>query len=253
MIDTHAHIYAEQFLEDLDETINRAKESGVKKILLPNIDSASLDGMNSLVTGHPGFFYKMVGLHPCSVNKEYLNELAVLEAELGKNDCIAIGEIGIDLYWDKTTLAEQTDAFKIQCNWAIERNLPIAIHSREATEIILDILEQNFAGKITGVFHCFTGTEDEAKRIVDLGMYVGIGGVVTFKNTTLREVLKSVDLSRVILETDSPYLAPMPFRGKRNESSYLVYIARTLSEVYGISEHLLVDRTTENALKLFKL
>lgn len=253
MIDTHAHIYAEEFLEDQPQIIERAAEVGVTKILLPNIDAASIAGISHLVDTYPNICYRMMGLHPCSVKEGYVQELAAIKAELDSKPCIAVGEIGIDLYWDKSTQNIQELAFIEQCNWALAANLPIVIHSRDSTTILLDLLDLHFPNGIAGVFHCFGGTEEEAQRIIDRNMYVGIGGVVTFKNTTLRDVLKKVPIERVVLETDSPYLAPVPYRGKRNESSYLTYVANQLCEVYNLPFSEIDAITTANALNLFKL
>ncbi len=253
MIDTHAHIYAEEFAEDQLAIIENAQEVGVTKILLPNIDSASIAGITHLVETYPQVCYRMMGLHPCSVKDNYKEELAIIKKELDAQKCVAVGEIGIDLYWDKSTQAIQEDAFLEQCQWAKDANLPIVIHSRESTTLLLDLLDVHFPKGIDGVFHCFGGTEEEADRILNRNMYLGIGGVVTFKNTTLRDVLKKVPLNSVVLETDSPYLAPMPFRGKRNESSYLSYIAKQLGEVYNLPISEIDSITTANALNLFKL
>lgn len=253
MIDTHLHLYAEEFDEDRTEAIQRANEVGVTKFLLPNIDMDSVDGMHQLVEQYPNQFYPMMGLHPCSVKEDYKEVLDVLKKELEKGQYIAVGEIGIDLYWDKTTYTIQKEAFKIQCEWAMQRDLPIVIHSRESIDEIVDILRP-LKGRIKGVFHCFTGTGQQALDILELGFYVGIGGVVTFKNTTLREVLKEkVPLDRVLLETDAPYLAPTPYRGKRNEPAYLSRVNLTLADVYECSEEQVDAVTTMNALRLFNL
>lgn len=253
MIDTHAHLYAKEFTEDIDEVISRAKLSGVSNILLPNIDVNSIQGITHLVDAYPNYFYRMMGLHPCSVKENYEEELAIIKQELDTQKCIAVGEIGIDLYWDKTTQQIQENAFLEQCQWAVDADLPIVIHSRESTSLLLDLLDVHFKTGIQGVFHCFGGTEEEAERIVDRDMYMGIGGVVTFKNTALRDILKNVPINRLILETDSPYLAPVPYRGKRNESSYLTYVANQLSTVYNVPISEIDTITTSNALNLFKL
>ena len=253
MIDTHAHIYAKEFDEDRKEVVNRAIEFGVSKILLPNIDTQSINGITQLVNLYPDYCYRMMGLHPCSVSDNYREELTVIKKELDTERCIAVGEIGIDLYWDKSTQNIQERAFLEQCQWAMDADLPIVIHSRESTTLLLDILDTHFKEGISGVFHCFGGTEEEARRMVERNMYMGIGGVVTFKNTTLRDVLKTVPLERLVLETDSPYLSPVPYRGKRNESSYLAHIANQLSDVYGLSITEIDSITTSNALNLFKL
>lgn len=253
IIDTHSHLYAEEFKEDIETVIEKAQSAGVTKVLLPNIDLESIEPLNQLVVHNPSFFHRMMGLHPCSVKQDYIEVLAKIKLELDSKKCIAVGEIGVDLYWDKTTQNIQENAFKIQCEWAIERNLPIVIHSRDSIDIIINIIKQNFEGKITGVFHCFTGTVEQAKEIEKLGFYMGIGGVVTFKNSNLREVLPEVPLSKLVIETDSPYLAPVPYRGKRNESSYVVLVAEELSKIYGVSVDEISEITSENALSLFNL
>lgn len=253
MIDTHAHLYAEQFSNDIDQVLNRAFENGISKIFLPNIDVESIEGLNNLRDAHPESIYGMMGLHPCSVSEDYKEELKTLKKTLYDGNYIAVGEIGIDLYWDKSTLPLQQEAFIEQCNWAIELGLPIAIHSRESNNEILDILENEFKGRITGVFHCFSGNEKQLQRILDLGFYLGIGGVVTFKNSNLREVLKGAHINRIVLETDAPYLAPTPYRGKRNESSYVVNVAQEIAKIYSLELKEVDEITTANALKLFNL
>ncbi|MBT8327704.1 MAG: TatD family hydrolase, partial [Bacteroidia bacterium] len=241
------------FKDDIDETIERAKAVGVSKVLLPNIDTASIESLNNLVKKDSDFFYRMMGLHPCSVKEDYMNELERIQLELDSKSCVAVGEIGIDLYWDKSTKEIQEKAFITQCNWAIERNLPVVIHSRESIDLIIDIIKEHFAGRLKGVFHCFTGSLEQAQEIESLGFYMGIGGVVTFKNSNLREVLPQVSLEKIIVETDSPYLAPVPYRGKRNESSYVVEVVKELAKTYNVSESDISKITTENALSLFNL
>jgi len=250
MIDTHAHLYAEQLMP-IKETIQRAVDSGLERVLLPNIDLESIGPLKNLVKQYPNLCYPMMGLHPCSVREDYKEVLSIIGMEFSEIKCCAVGEIGIDLYWDHTTKEMQIDAFEMQCRWAIQYQLPIAIHSREATGLILDILETQFTNQLTGVFHCFTGDLTEAKRVLALGFYVGIGGVVTFKNSNLRETLKHVPLEYVLLETDAPYLAPVPFRGKINEPSYLKYVVKELASIYQCTENQIIETTTNNALKLF--
>lgn len=251
MIDTHAHIYAEEFNEDRDLMIQRAKDAGVTEILMPNIDEISIEPMMQLSNQYPGFCLPMMGLHPCYVKDHYKRQLEMIRQELDQGTFIAVGEIGIDLYWDKTTLPQQRDAFLIQCAWAAEKLLPVAIHSRESTRLLIDLL-QPLKERPKGVFHCFGGSLEEAKDIVSMGMYLGIGGVVTFKNSNLSEVLTKVGLDYVILETDAPYLAPIPYRGKRNEPSYLQQVVKKLSDIFGHSEEEVVLKTSENARRLFK-
>ncbi|PCJ66950.1 MAG: hydrolase TatD [Bacteroidetes bacterium] len=253
MIDTHSHMYADAFNEDIEEAIERAKTAGLDKILLPNIDVDSISGLNQLVERHQGFFYPMMGLHPCSVTEDYKSNLELIKKELDRTECVAVGEIGVDLYWDKTKQKIQEEAFLIQCQWALEKDLPIVIHSRESTRIIIDLIQAHFRNKLTGVFHCFVGDAMEAQEIIDMGYYLGIGGVVTFKNSGLRNHLGEVPLDKILIETDSPYLAPTPYRGKRNESAYIVQVVKELSFIYNVPELEIKNITTENALKLFKL
>lgn len=250
-VDTHAHLYLDKFGEDIDDVVDRAINSGVTTIYLPNIDENTISDLDELNQRFPKVFKPMMGLHPCDVREDYEKQLQVIHGHLSKGSYVAIGEIGMDLYWDKTSQGRQEEAFKIQCKWASDLNLPIAIHSRDATDELIEILESNRQWNISGVFHCFTGTLEQAKRVIDLGFMLGIGGVVTFKNTTLRDVLMEVDLKHVVLETDSPFLAPTPHRGKRNESSYIPLIAQTLAEVYQISLEQVAAETTNNANRLF--
>jgi TatD DNase family protein len=252
LTDTHTHLYANQFDEDRTEMINHAIEDGVSKLFLPNIDSSSIAGMLALEQEFPNNCYAMMGLHPCSVKDNYKEELALVEKWLGEREFCAIGEIGIDLYWDKTTLGIQQDAFRTQINWAKERNLPFVIHCRDAFDEIFEILDELNDDKMRGIFHCFTGNEEQANHIIGYGGFkLGIGGVVTFKNGGLDKVLENVDIKHLVLETDSPYLAPTPYRGKRNESSYLVNIADKVSDIYQISIEEVAKITTENAQQVF--
>ena len=253
MIDSHAHIYAEEFKEDLREVMLRSQEVGISKILLPNIDVSSIDPLNQLVRDYPDLCYRMMGLHPCSVQEDYREQLARLKEELDKGDCIAVGEIGTDLYWDQSTKDIQIEAFLEQCQWAVDRDLPVVIHSRETLDLNIGLLEQHFQGRIKGVFHCFTGTKEEADRIIALGMKMGLGGVLTFKNTHLREELAGMDPEHFLLETDAPYLAPVPYRGKRNEPSYMVEVQHVLAGVLGCDESELHEILESNTLKLFKI
>jgi TatD DNase family protein len=253
IIDTHAHLYAEEFHQDIANVIERARSEGIDRVLLPNIDTNSIEPLKALVASYPDYCIPMMGLHPCSVSTDYKSQLAIIEKELDTNDYVAVGEIGIDLYWDKTTLDIQKDAFIIQCQWAVDRKLPVAIHARDSIDILIKVLQEEVKGELTGVFHCFGGDIDQAKAIEELGFYLGIGGVVTFKNTKLRDVLVSVSIDRIMVETDAPYLAPVPYRGKRNESSYLKQIISTLAEVYSTTPAEISAITTANALKLFKI
>ena len=253
IIDTHTHLYLKQFKEDIDDVIARAKESGVQKFIFPAIDSSHFDSMHNLKNKYPDEIYLMSGLHPTDVKENYKDELDFVVNTLKTNNYVAIGEIGIDLYWDKSFLKQQQDAFKFQIRLAIKHDLPIVIHCREAFNEIFEILDKENCDKLSGVFHCFTGTFEEAQRAIDLGFVLGIGGVVTFKNGRIDKFLHKIDLKNIVLETDSPYLAPVPFRGKRNESSYIIHVLEKLSEIYGISKEKIAEITSKNAEKVFRL
>lgn len=252
MIDTHTHLYAEEFDEDRENVIQRAIDKGVAEFYLPAIDSESHEKMLQLESKYPGKIYAMMGLHPCYVKPEtWQKELEIVRNYLDQKAFPAIGEIGIDLYWDKTTLDLQVKVFEQQIDWAIEKNLPIVIHTRESFDETFEVLERKKHPKLRGIFHCFSGDLQQAKHAVDLNFVLGIGGVVTFKNGKIDQFLHEIPLDKIVLETDSPYLAPVPHRGKRNESSYLDLIAGKLVNIYGrdFSE---IDRTTtENAKKIF--
>jgi TatD DNase family protein len=251
LTDTHTHLYSKSFDTDRDEMIQRAIAAGVGLLLLPNIDEDSIEPMLELADKYPEHCFPMMGLHPGSVEDDYLDQLDLHRSWLDKRPFIAVGEIGIDLYWRQDNLKAQEAAFLTQVSWAIELDLPIVIHSRESCSLILDLLE---GIDVRGVFHCFTGTAEEAKRITDKGMYLGIGGVITYKtNETLREVVKHVPLEMILLETDSPYLPPVPYRGKRNESSYLPLVAEQLCSLYGKGMQEVAEITTKNAKMLFRL
>lgn len=252
LVETHAHIYAEEFKADLSQSLDRAKAHGVERIYMPNINSESIEPMLEIETNNPDFCIATMGLHPCYVKDDFEKELVLVEAWLNKRDFVAIGEIGIDLYWDKTFKEQQEEAFKIQVNWAIERDVPFIIHARESTEEILQILEPMKQEKMKGVFHCFSGNLEQAKRVIDLGFYIGIGGVSTFKNGGLKELIPDIDIQKIVLETDSPYLAPVPHRGKRNEPAYIRLVAEQVALLKGVSLAELGDITTVNAYKLFQ-
>lgn len=253
-IDTHAHLYAKAFEEDREEMIQRALDEGVTKLFLPNIDEESVAGMEQLVKDYPGVCYAMMGIHPCDVQKDWQTQLETIKKHYKKGHHIAIGEIGIDLYWDKTLQQEQTDAFRAQINWAKSEKLPIVIHCRDAFDEIFEVLDDENDADLFGVFHCFTGTEEQAHKIINYGGFkLGIGGVVTFKNSGLDKEIKNIDLKYLVLETDAPYLAPSPYRGKRNESSYIPKIAEKLSNIYGVSEVEVGRITSANALQIFKV
>ncbi|MFZ4456413.1 MAG: TatD family hydrolase [Bacteroidales bacterium] len=252
LIDTHSHLYAEDYDNDIDEVIATAKANGVSRIFLPNIDIETAPAMHNLAEKFPDFCIPMMGIHPTSITSDYKNQLTQIENELNKRDYCAIGEIGIDLYWDKTKLAEQQEAFRTQIRWAIELNLPIVIHVRDSFCETMSVLQEFDTSLLSGVFHSFCGTTDEAIEILKLdNFFFGINGIVTFKNSDLENVLKDVPLDRVVLETDSPYLTPAPYRGKRNHPTYLHLIAKRLAEVYQLPVEEIAKRTSENAAKLF--
>ncbi|MCB0593905.1 MAG: TatD family hydrolase [Lewinellaceae bacterium] len=253
LIDTHTHIYLEQFDDDREEMMQRALESGVEQCFLPNIDSSSITRMLDLEEAYPGRCFAMMGLHPCSVKENFEEELAVVRDWLDERPFCAVGEIGIDLHWDKTFLEQQKEAFLLQTEWAKELGLPIVIHSREATDILIELVEEAKDERLRGVFHCFSGTEEQARRITALGFYLGIGGVLTFKNAGLDKVMETTGLEHLVLETDSPYLAPVPYRGKRNESAYVRLVAEKLAAIQGVSFREVAEATTKNAEQLFPI
>lgn len=253
-IDTHNHIYLPEFDQDRDLVIERALSHGVNKLLLPNVDSGTIDSLLAICKSFPDVCYPMMGLHPTSVKENVEEELAIVEKLLKENDFIAIGEIGIDLYWDKSFLAEQEEAFRFQIALAKKYKLPVVIHSRDSFDELFSILDKKFYSDLKGVFHCFTGTEKQAHKIVnEYGFKLGIGGVVTFKNSGLADQIKNIGIEHLILETDAPYLAPMPYRGKRNQPSYIPLIAQKLAEIKGISIEEIAQTTTQNAKELFNL
>lgn len=255
MIDTHSHIFEPDFADDLPEVIARAKEVGVEKIFMPNIDDTSVDAMLGVCSQYPGYCFPMLGFHPTSVDADAMPKVKEMKKRLTEgHPYIAIGEVGLDLYWDKTYIKEQQMVLEEQIQWALEWELPLVIHCREAFPELFDVLKPYKETKLTGVFHSFTGTVDEAMELLDYSRFmVGINGVVTFKKSTLPEALKVLPLERLVLETDSPYLAPVPFRGKRNESSYVKRVAVKLAELYGVEIGEVERQTTANALKVFKI
>lgn len=255
MIDTHSHIFEPDFAEDLPEVIARAREVGVEKILMPNIDDTTVDAMLEVCRQYPGYCFPMLGFHPTSVDAESLPKVRRMKELLVEgHPYIAIGEVGLDLYWDKTYLKEQQQVLEEQIQWALEWDLPLVIHCRDAFPELFEVLRPYRDTKLKGVFHSFTGTVDEAKELLGYERFlIGINGVVTFKKSTLPETLKVVPLERLVLETDSPYLAPVPFRGKRNETSYVKRVAVKLAELYGMEIGEVERLTTENALKVFKI
>jgi len=251
LIDTHSHIYSDDFNSDIDEIVQNAYNNDVKKIILPNIDSGSIKRLIDLSNSYPHICYPLMGLHPTSVAADYKEELQAVEYWLDKQKFYGIGEIGIDLYWDRTFVNEQKDAFRHQIKLAKSKQLPIIIHVRNSFDEVYEIVTEEQDGSLKGIFHCFTGDEVEAQKIIDIGFLLGIGGVLTFKNSNLNEVIEKIDLKHLVLETDSPYLAPVPKRGRRNESSYLIFIAQKLAEVYQIPVEKVAEITTMNARSLF--
>lgn len=249
--DTHTHLYSEKFDEDRDQVIRRALENNVKRFFLPAIDASYTSGMYNLEKQYPNSMFLMSGLHPTSVKANYKEELQHVAEQLKKRDFIAIGEIGIDLYWDKTYIKEQKEAFQTQIRWAKERKLPIAIHCREAFDEIFEVLELEKGMDLFGVFHCFTGTYKQALKAMSYNMKLGIGGVVTFKNGKIDQFLNQIPLEHIVLETDAPYLTPTPYRGKRNESSYIPLIAQKLADIYQVDIETIAKVTTQNSIDLF--
>lgn len=256
MIDTHAHIYSKDFENEYEEVINRARKAGVKKILLPNIDTESINPLHKLADKNPTYCLPMIGLHPTSLDTNWKADLALIKKFLvdNRDKYVGIGEIGMDLYWDKKYAVEQKLAFEEQLRWAIEYDLPVSIHSRNAVQEVVRSIKNIGAESLRGVFHGFGGDTNDLRKIIELKNFkIGVNGVITFKNSTMPTVLKEVDLSYIILETDSPYLTPAPYRGKRNEPSYLLLVATKLSEMYNMSIEEVIETTTQNANKLFRL
>jgi len=254
LIDTHSHIYSDEFDADRAEVIQRAKDAGITRIILPNIDSESMPRMLALEAEYPDFCHAAIGLHPTSVKSDYESELMIVESELGKRKYVAIGEIGIDLYWDNTFLKEQIKVFQKQLSWALKYDFPVIIHVRNSFKETMEILAPLKGSKLRGVFHSFSGSQEEANEILSYGGFkLGINGIVTFKNSGLSETLKSIDLKNIILETDAPYLTPVPYRGKRNESAYVQYVCEKLADIYNLNVSKVDEITTQNALDLFEI
>jgi len=251
LIDTHSHIYSTDFTQDRDEVIQRAYSNDVRKIILPNIDSSTVKNMLDMVDTYPHICIPLMGLHPTSVNSDYKEELQLVEYWLKKRKFYGIGEIGIDLFWETAFLEEQTQAFRFQLELARQYELPVVIHVRDSFDEVYKVLTEPNDKKLTGVFHSFTGTFDQAQLIIALGFKIGVGGIVTFKKSGMDQIISKIDPAHLILETDSPYLTPVPFRGKRNESSYLVYIAQKIAELHQMTVGDIAKITTENARKLF--
>ena len=253
LIDTHSHIYLPEFDGDRKEMMVRADSAGVTKIFMPAIDSTTHEAMLKSESDFSETCLSMMGLHPCSVKADFRQELKIIEAHFDKRKFIAVGETGLDFYWDLTFTKEQYESFQFQIDLALQFDIPVVIHSRNSTNECIKVIKKNQKGKLKGVFHCFSGDLEQAREVIDLGFYLGIGGVVTFKNSGLDKVMKDVDMKYVVLETDAPYLAPVPFRGKRNECSYLKYVVEKLSEVKNISKDEVEKITTTNAKELFSI
>jgi len=252
LIDTHAHIYAKEFDFDRDAMISRAIARGVEKFYMPNVDVESIPRMLELEAKYPERCFAMMGLHPCSVESDYKTVLAEIEKQLFARKFVAVGEIGLDYYWSKEFVAQQKDAFRMQCRWAIELDIPIIIHARESLDDLIQIVaEEKKDERLRGIFHCFGGSIEQAQKIMQLGFWMGIGGVLTYKKSGLDEIVKDIPLEWLVLETDAPYLTPVPHRGKRNESAYLFHVAERLAEVKGISLEELAKTTSETAMKIF--
>lgn len=249
--DTHTHLYAAEFNADRQQVVEKAIAARVNKFFLPNIDSTSVESMLSLCKNFPDNCFPMIGLHPTSVKENYLDELYVVKEWLKERKFYAIGEIGIDLYWDKTFLPQQQMAFQTQINWAREFELPIVIHSRDSFDEIFEILDRNNDGKLFGIFHCFTGNAEQAEKAISLGFKLGIGGVLTYKNSGLDKVVADIEMEHLVLETDSPWLTPVPHRGGRNESLYVTLVAQKLAEIKNISVEEVAEITTENSKQVF--
>ena len=253
IIDTHCHLYLDEFKNDIPEVIKRAENGGISKFYLPGIDSSEIENMLLLETEFPGKCIAMMGLHPCYVKENYLEELAVVKEWLAKRKFAAVGEIGLDFYWDKTFVMQQYEAFRLQIELSLQYDLPIVIHTRNAIRETIDVVKEFVPRGARGIFHCFGGSVENAKEIINAGFYLGIGGVLTYKKSGLAEVLEEVDLKHMVLETDSPYLTPVPFRGKRNESSYLKYVVEKLADIKKVSIEEVAAVTSANAEKIFGL
>lgn len=251
-IDTHAHVYAEEFSQDRQDMLRRSLDVQVKKIFMPNVDHTTIDAMLDVESRSSGQCIAMMGLHPCSVKKDFERELYIVEDWLSKRKFAAVGEMGTDLYWDKTYWEEQKEAFRIQVGWAKKHKLPVVIHCRESIDETIALVEELQDGNLSGIFHCFGGTVEQAEKITKLNFLVGIGGVVTFKKAGLDMVLPKISMENIVLETDSPYLAPVPHRGKRNESSYIPLIAARVAEIMKVDVLEVQRQTTKNAMKLFQ-
>jgi TatD DNase family protein len=251
LIDTHCHLYLSEFDLDRDDVIQRAQKNGVQQFYLPGIDSEVIDSMLLMEEQYPNICFPMMGLHPCSVKENYKSELSVVETWLKKRTFVAIGEIGLDFYWDKSFATQQQQVFEQQMQWALDYQLPIVIHSREAMQATINCVKPFAKNGLKGIFHCYTGSYESAKEIINMNFLLGIGGVITYKNAGLAEVVKNIGIQHLVLETDAPYLTPVPFRGKRNESSYLQYVIQKIADEKNISVEEIAAITTQNAQQLF--
>ena len=251
LIDTHTHLYVKEFKADIEEVIKRAEKEGVQKFYLPAIDSSETGNMLALEKRFPGKCFPMTGLHPCSVKENFQEEIDKVEKMLKHRTFAAIGESGLDFYWDKTFIKQQYESLRIHAEWALQYDLPLVLHTRDAMRETIDVIKAYATKGLRGIFHCFGGTLEHAKEITDSNFLIGIGGVVTYKNSGLSDVLKDVDLKYIVLETDAPYLTPVPFRGKRNESSYLKYIAEKIADIKNITVEEVANQTTKNAEEIF--
>lgn len=251
--DTHTHLYSESFDTDRNEVIDRAIENGITRFFIPSIDSSYIESMYDLEKQYPEHIFLMAGLHPTHVKNDYKNELSIIVRQLEQRSFFAIGEIGIDLYWDKTMLREQQDAFRFQIQLAKKYSLPIVIHCRDAFNEVFEVLELEKSDDLNGIFHCFTGTLEQAKKAISYNMKLGIGGVVTFKNGKIDQYLSKIPISEIVLETDAPYLSPTPFRGKRNESAYLLHILEKVASIYKLERDVIARITTQNSIDIFKI
>ena len=249
--DTHAHVFVEEFKIDFEDCFNRSIQNNVQRVFVPNIDENTIESLKNICNKYSSNYFPMMDLHPCSVSQNLQKQLQVIYDELITQKYYAIGEVGLDLYWDKSTLELQKKAFIEQAKWAINHNLPVSIHSREATEEIIKIIKTEKLEELRGIFHCFSGNEQQAKTVINMGFYLGIGGTITYKKSTLPEVIFSIGIDKTVLETDSPYLPPIPHRGKRNETSYIPLIAQKLAEITGLTNEEVAEITTNNSKKIF--
>ncbi|WP_339874341.1 TatD family hydrolase [uncultured Algoriphagus sp.] len=250
-IETHAHIYSTKFDSDRDQVIQDIKDAGIERVYMPNVDVSTIDAMLACEEKYPGLCIPMMGLHPCDVKEDFREQLATMANWLDKRQFGAVGEIGLDLYWDKIFFEQQKEALKIQIGWAKDRNLPIVLHCRESMDETIAIVKEEHDGRLKGIFHCFNGNLDQAREIIEMGFLLGIGGVATFKNGGLDKVIPEINLAHIVLETDAPYLAPVPFRGKRNSPAYLPIIAEKIGDYLHLSKEEVALQTKQNALNLF--